>query len=123
LITPRFSATKIRPSAANLTTVGFVRPLKTTESWMEPGWDGRLSLDVVNGQNAGPHHEQQAQKDAQRPSLGSGSPASRSESQELAGVTAVARMVANHDAPREIRQVDAGCAPTRGRSSDLISAA
>src|SRR5215212_7034608 len=32
LITPRFSATKTRPSLAKRTTVGCVRPLKTTDS-------------------------------------------------------------------------------------------
>ena len=34
---PLFSATKIRPSAAKRTAVGFVRPLKTTASWKPAG--------------------------------------------------------------------------------------
>jgi hypothetical protein len=36
LISPRFSATKIRPSAANWTAVGLVRPLRATVS-RKPG--------------------------------------------------------------------------------------
>jgi hypothetical protein len=32
-MSPLFSATNTRPSEANLTAVGFVRPLKTVDSW------------------------------------------------------------------------------------------
>jgi hypothetical protein len=37
LMTPRFSATKIRPSGENDTAVGCVRPEKTVSSWKSGG--------------------------------------------------------------------------------------
>ena len=65
LITPRFSATKTRPSLLNRTTVGLVKPLKTVVSWKPAGRVAACSR-FSGGDNgdAGHHHQQHGQKDA-----------------------------------------------------------
>jgi hypothetical protein len=47
LMTPRFSATNTRPSGEKRTTVGFWRPLNTTDSWKPAGRVAALAAGAV----------------------------------------------------------------------------
>ncbi len=50
-IVPRFSATKMRPSAANRTAVGNVRPLNATVSWKPGGTDAAAGAAATSHSN------------------------------------------------------------------------
>ena len=75
LITPRFSATKTRPSLLNRTTVGLVKPLKTVDSWNPAGRvAASADLEVADNGDAGHHHQQHGQNEAGNSAVSRGSP-------------------------------------------------